>query len=102
MNTGKETTLTGLGGEEEGRGAEGRDSVGQGGWGGITSGEMPDVGNWVRRGVDVACMYLCNNPAGCRKCTCTPEPKVQFKKRERTILYKARAATDSDSTDGSG
>ena len=23
----------------------------------------------------MACMYLCNNPAGCRTCTCTPVPQ---------------------------
>ena len=36
---GKETTLTGLGGEVE------RGSRGQGRWGGITLGEMSDVGS---------------------------------------------------------
>ena len=42
-DTGKGTTLT-----EEGEGwrkGEGRDSRVWGGWGGITPGEMPDVGN---------------------------------------------------------
>ena len=44
--------------------AQGGDSAGRGGWGGITLGEMPDIGDggW-RQQTTMACMYLCNNPA---------------------------------------
>ena len=45
-------------------GAKGGTSVGWGGWGGITWGEMPDVGNggW-RQQTTLPYVYLCSNPA---------------------------------------
>ena len=66
-----------LEGGREGRGRRDREA----GRMGITLGEMPDVGNrcgWMETANHHGmCMYLCNNPAGCRMCTCTPDPKVQ-------------------------
>ena len=50
MGKGKRTTLTGVG---WGRGGEGRDSRGQGGWGGITPGEIPNVGDGGDEGVEM-------------------------------------------------
>ena len=67
-----------LGSVGEGRGGT---TGGHGGWGGITQGEMTYVlGGWIQQ--TMAYMYLCNNPSGCGMCTCTPEPKVQWKKEE--------------------
>ena len=41
-----------------------RGGVGVGSWGGITWGEIPDVGDGGRRQqTSMACVYLCNNPA---------------------------------------
>ena len=58
MDTGKGALHTGVyWGEQE------RDS-GRGSWGGITGGEMPDIGDGEMETANhLPCMYLCNNPA---------------------------------------
>ena len=53
--------------------------VGWRGWGGITPREMPDVedvggGGW-RQQTTMACMYLCNNPAGS---SCVPQSPMRI------------------------
>ena len=57
---------------------------GQGGWGGITWGEMPDIGDGEMKAANHLAMYVPMQQS-CMICTCTPEPKVQLKKKE-TIL----------------
>ena len=52
-----------------------------GGWGGITLGEMPDVGDG---GMETANHHGMCVPMqqSCKICTCTPELKVQLKKKQ--------------------
>ena len=50
-----------------------------GGWGGITWGEMPDIGDGGMEAANHIAMYVPMQQS-CMICTCTPEPKVQFKK----------------------
>ena len=55
---------------------------GWGGWGGITWGEMPDVGDGGMEAAKHTAMCVPMQQS-CMICTCTPEPKVQFKKNKK-------------------
>ena len=55
---------------------QGRDSEDEGGWGGITWEEMPDVGNGGMEAENHIAMCVPMQQS-CMICTCTPEPKVQ-------------------------
>ena len=58
-------------------GVWGRDSVGWGGWGEITWGEIPDIGDGGMEAANHLAMYVPMQQS-CIICTCTPETKVQF------------------------
>ena len=61
-------------------GGWGRNSWGWGGLGGITWGEMPDIPDRGMEAVNHIAMYV-SMQQSCMICTCTPEPKVQLKKK---------------------
>ena len=54
-------------------------TVGKGGWEETTWGEMPDIGDGGMKAANHIAMYVPMQQS-CMSCTCTPEPKVQFKK----------------------
>ena len=55
-----------------------RGGTARGGWGGITWGEMPDIGDEGMEAANRIAMYVPMQQS-CIICTCTPEPKVQYK-----------------------
>ena len=59
-------------------------SVG-GGKGGITWGEMPDIGDEEMEAANCIAMYVPMQQS-CMICTCTPEPKVQLEKTFNSSL----------------
>ena len=50
-------------------------------WGGITWGEIPDVGDGGMEAANHVAMCVPIQQS-CMICTCTPEPKVQLKKKK--------------------
>ena len=64
--------------------AEGQQGVGN--WGGITWGAMPDIGDG-RKAANHIAMYVPMQQS-CMFFTCTPEPKVQFKKKRIKMKSK--------------
>ena len=48
-----------------------------GSWGGITWGEMPDIGDGGMEAANYIAMYVPMQQSCMRFFTCTPEPKVQ-------------------------
>ena len=54
---------------------EGQQEVGS--WGGITWGEMPDIGDGELEAANHIAMYVPIQQS-CMFCTCTPEPNVQY------------------------
>ena len=50
-------------------------------WGGITQGEMPDIGDEVMEVANHIAMYVPMQQS-CMICTCAPELKVQLNKRK--------------------
>ena len=70
-----------------------RDSRGWGGWGGITWGEMPDIGDGRMEAANHLAVYVPMQQS-CMICTCVPEPKVQLKKKKsETGRYSAQDKT---------
>ena len=55
----------------------------EGNWGGIAWGEMPDVGEGEKDSKSYC--HVCTMRLSCMFCTCTPEPKMQFKKKKNKI-----------------
>ena len=66
-----------------GCGGLGRDSRGGGGWGGITLGEMPDVGDGGMEAANHVAIYVPMQQF-CMPCTCTPEPEWRSLKHLET------------------
>ena len=54
--------------------------------GGITWGEMPDIGDGGMKAANHIAMYVPMKQS-CMICTCTPESKVQLKKKKRNLLH---------------
>ena len=63
-------------------GGQGRDSRGWGGCEGITWGEMPDIGDGGMEAANHIAMYVPMEGSS-MSYTCTTEPNVQFKKKEK-------------------
>ena len=68
-----------------GDGARGGTAGGWEGWGDITWGEMPDIGDggW-RQQTTLPCKYLCNNPACCAHVT------LNLKYNKKMIIIKIK------------
>ena len=77
MDIGREASHTGVC-----WGGKGGTSTGWGGQGGITWGEMPDIGDRGMKAANHIAMCVPMQQS-CMICTCTPEPKVQLKKKEK-------------------
>ena len=75
MDTGRGTSHTGVCWREI---EEGQQGVGS--WGDIAWGEMPDIGEG-EEGSKSHC-HVCTYAQLCMFFTCTPKPKMQFKKRK--------------------
>ena len=88
---GEHHTLGSVGGSQ-GRGSGG----GWGGQGGITWREMPDVGDrkW-RQQTTLPCVYL-----SYIICRCTPEPKLQLKKKRQITVLATTLPTRDKSSGG--
>ena len=52
---------------------------GTAGWGGIMRRDIPDIGDGGMKAANHLAVYVPVQQS-CMICTCTPEPKVQFKK----------------------